>query len=63
MCSIFCLFHQHLCSIYLFSNLVEEPLAVTNILVAKLKTMAGTDLLINLATLFLGIIKTEIQIN
>jgi hypothetical protein len=42
---------------------VEEPLAVTNILVAKLKTMAGTDLLINLATLFLGIIKTEIQIN
>jgi hypothetical protein len=44
MWSFFCLFHQILCNIYLFSNLVdhlfflghvvlvEEPLAVTNIL-------------------------------
>jgi hypothetical protein len=48
MCSIFCLFHQHLCNIYLFAvmwywTLVEEPLAVTNILVVKLKPRpAGT---------------------
>jgi hypothetical protein len=55
MCSFFGLFHQHLCNIYLLKNLVEhlsfcshvvvveEPLAVTNILVIKLKPRpAGT---------------------
>jgi hypothetical protein len=55
MCSIFCLFHQHLCNIYLLKKLVkhlsfcshvvlvEELLDITNILVVKLKPQpAGT---------------------
>jgi hypothetical protein len=65
MCSIFCLFHQHLCEHLSFCGhvvLVEEPLAVTNIKVVKLKPwLAGTCRVIEQHSLRYN--KTEIQIN